>query len=180
MAVQVARAEVHPAINPSRIGLQYFFDGAYRLKDARPFKMGQHSETANQMGHHALVGGLMLLFAPNYFTQWRIQLAFQPFLSRNHGVGFILQITGQGNRIKTGWLRNFKSHLGQQEKQLISVAPRGIQQAIGPEFGLHILLMAQLDFQAKILELFNQRKTQQGWESPQFGACQRNLFLKRL
>ena len=62
VAVAVAAAEVHLAVDTRRVALQHLLDQAHALEELAPVERRDHAQTANQVGQARLLSGLMLSF----------------------------------------------------------------------------------------------------------------------
>ena len=65
VAIPVAAAEVHPAVDPSRIALEHLLDEAHAFEELAPIECRNQTEAANQVGHAGLFGRLVLPFCPD-------------------------------------------------------------------------------------------------------------------
>ena len=62
MAVAIAAAKVHPAVDRRRIALQHLFDQADALEELAPVERRHQAQAANQVRHERLFGRLMPRF----------------------------------------------------------------------------------------------------------------------
>ena len=62
VAIAVAAAEVHPAVDARRIALQDLLDEADALEELAPVERRNQAEAADQVGHERLFGRLVLPF----------------------------------------------------------------------------------------------------------------------
>ena len=60
VAIPVAAAEVHPAVDAGRIALQHLLDEADALEELAPVERRDQAQAADQVGHAGLFGRLML------------------------------------------------------------------------------------------------------------------------
>ena len=65
VAIPVAAAEVHPAVDAGRIALQHLLDEAHAFEELAPIERRNQTEAANQVRHPRLLGRLMLSFCPD-------------------------------------------------------------------------------------------------------------------
>ena len=65
VAIPVAAAEVHPAVDARRIALEHLLDEAHALEELAPIECRNQAQAANQVGHAGLFGRLMLSFCPD-------------------------------------------------------------------------------------------------------------------
>ena len=62
MAVAIAAAEVHPAVDARRVALQHLLDQAHALEELTPVEGRNQAQAANQVRHAGLFRGLVLAF----------------------------------------------------------------------------------------------------------------------
>ena len=62
VAIPVAAAEVHPAVDARGIALEHLFDEAHVLEELAPVERRDQAETADQVGHPGLFNRLVLAF----------------------------------------------------------------------------------------------------------------------
>ncbi len=65
VAIPVAAAEVHPAVDTRRIALEHLLDEAHAFEELTPIEGRNQAEAANQVGHGRLCGRLILPFRSN-------------------------------------------------------------------------------------------------------------------
>ena len=65
MAIPVAAAEVHPAVDAGRVALEHLLDQADAFEELAPVERRDQAEAADQVGHAGLFGRLVLAFRPN-------------------------------------------------------------------------------------------------------------------
>ena len=85
MAIPVAAAEVHPAVDASRVALEDLLDQAHALEELAPIERRDQAEAADQVRHAGLCGRLVLPFRPDRVLdrlsargERRVQLLVQP------------------------------------------------------------------------------------------------------
>ncbi len=59
VAIAIAAAEVHPAVDAGRIALQHLLDQADALEELAPVERRDQAQAADQVGHRRLFGSLM-------------------------------------------------------------------------------------------------------------------------
>ena len=62
VAIPVAAAEVHPAVDAGRVALEHLLDEAHAFEELAPVERRDQAEAADQVGHAGLFGRLVLAF----------------------------------------------------------------------------------------------------------------------
>ena len=156
ISVAAPGGKIHFPVDSRRILAQHRLDQADLLEHLLPLQTAQVAQAVDGVGDRDLVGRQPVSFLLQYFLERHIQLAFEPTLQRHEGRGFVRQMPHQPDREMGGRVGVFPCQFGQGKEQRIRAVPGRGQQAVGPEIGLLLLVLAIVDAQAQTAQAFQQ------------------------